>query len=434
LKKQSWTIALDHNSNFVEADVVWGAIGWQQYRISSTPARIGTEEYFVPSAPVDIHCHGIGNLDFSDLRPHELMRVNEIARERGLLIVATIFLRPQLFRNFLELMDEFHLLKKRGLMTNILGIGVEGPLLASTGGTPKSGSWRPSLSQWRDFARCGDKGLLYIVLSPDVHLWHQSEDPILDPDILDIVAVLVAGGVRPSIGHYSKRDPEMSAAATVRMIERVEAVSGGRSANALLTDHMFNDMPRNFKHAWRSHSEKAVRQAEVASIENDAWTWDNLVEKLGPVPAALLNAARECRITLSLNFDGEHVDPVIYKKTLDLVGADNVVAMTDSIEVDHMAGEQLQSQPGSSLRFQSEGIVAAGSTNMRKQIRAMIQAGVEQAAVWKCASYVPLRFTGTTSRHLAGRFGTSVSPALGVRSVYQQGSSDPASIANHYNA
>jgi len=128
-----------------------------------------------------------------------------------------------------------------------------------------------------------------------------------------------------------------------------------------ITDHLFNDMPLNFKHAWRSPEERIRRNYEIQLLNIASWSLDRIGEYLGPVPATMIRNARKGYVKLCQNFDGEHVDLTIVKKTIELVGAENMLMMTDSVEGKRLAGRNLYIKEDSTLLYQHHGIVAAPS-------------------------------------------------------------------------
>lgn len=318
---------------------------------------------------IDFHCHGIGRFDFTEILQLDLFQIERILKERHQHCILTMYLPKQNFEDFLNLMEHFHLGKQRGEFTHIKGIGLEGPLLASHGGTPEIGVWMPSKSHWQALANCGSKGLIYIILSPDAQL-HGSNFPF-DPDypsITWITETLLTGGVLPAPGHFTKSDPVTSAQSLQLMFDVVSAWGHG----ATVTDHLYNDMPHNFKHAWRTPREKAQREQEIQMLDLENWNLNSLEDQLGIVPAVIIKNARKGLVKVCQNFDGEHVDLEIVKKTVELLGAENMLMMTDSIENHCLAGRKLQMHDGSSLLYQDEGIVAAGSQGIDRQIQNMV--------------------------------------------------------------
>lgn len=63
-----------------------------------------------------------------------------------------------------------------------------------------------------------------------------------------------------------------------------------------------------------------------------------------------------------INFDGEHVDLAITQKTVEWLGCERLIALTDHTEVLTMAAERLSRDPENGLLLRADGAVAAGSS------------------------------------------------------------------------
>lgn len=322
---------------------------------------------------IDFHCHGIGDFDFSELKNSDLIKIENILSSRNQRIILTVYLPKKNFNQFFELLEYFHEGKEQSLFPHIIGIALEGPVLASHGGTPEIGVWFPTESEWEKIASYGGKGLIYSIFSPDVHLLKNYSGP----DVRWITEVLLSGGIIPSLGHFLKINPQESAKAVQAIFDVVKRL--GRFP--IVTDHLYNDMPLNFKHAWRTSIEKNSRQEELNQLDLNSWTLDTLEGKLGPVPAVIIKNAVEGLVKPCINFDGEHVDLDILKKTIELVGAENIMLMTDSIESKSLGGSKLFAKENSSLLYQKEGVVAVGTQGVEKQINNMLSIGLSNEQV-----------------------------------------------------
>ena len=317
---------------------------------------------------IDLHCHGIGSFDFTEIAPTDLKAIEAILASRNHHIILTLYLPQQNFRKFLGLLDHFHEGQQQGLYPHIVGLGLEGPLLSSHGGTPEVGVWFPTQLEWQELAACGKKGLLYSVLSPDIELLTR----YTGPTVTWIVETLLAGGVLPAPGHFLKSDPKASAQALQSVFDVVKTSGKG----PIITDHLYNDMPHNFKHAWRTAAEKEKRSQELAALHLDSWSLESLDDNLGAVPAVIIKNALAGLVKACINFDGEHVDLAILRKTIDLVGAENILLMTDSTESHRLGGTKLSPRKDSSLLYQEEGIVAVGTQGIEKQVDNLLALGL----------------------------------------------------------
>lgn len=336
---------------------------------------------------LDFHCHGVGRFDFTEIQDLDLSEIENILSSRKQHCILTLYLPKPNFEHFLDLMELFHQGKQAGKFLHIAGISLEGPLLASHGGTPEEGVWLPTKQHWKEIAACGKKGLIYVVISPDAELapWVKAADPSAPRSVTWIAETLLEGGVLPAPGHFTKVDPVASAKALQSIFDVVKAWGHGYT----VTDHLFNDMPRNFKHAWRSPEERTRRDQDIKMLNLDTWNLDNLVEKLGPVPAVMITNARKGYVKICQNCDGEHVDLAIVKKAVELIGAENMLMMTDSIESKRLAGRDLNMKKDSTLLYQDEGIVAAGSQNVLRQIENMLSIGLTLKEVEMITGTVP---------------------------------------------
>lgn len=373
-----------------------GSSRWRCFeRRDALPALTGGT-YGVPLWPIDFHCHGVGRFDFTEVPELALDEIEQDLSEEGVHCVLTLYLPEVNFQHFLDLMHTFDAGRRRGAYRNILGLALEGPLLASHGGTPRVGVWSPSRDQWCQLAACGELGLQYIVLSPDVSLGTSATElPLPDrpPSNVEwVVDLLLDVGIRPALGHFSRLDPAASAVAARRVLAR-----GARRARAIpacVSDHLFNDMPLLFTHAWRTPEVRARREAELREMRIDEWSMDNLEQRLGPVPAALIRGACEGALVLCMNFDGEHVDLAICKRVLDLLGMGHLIAMTDRIQSVRLAGRRLRQLHGGTLLYQAEGIVAAGAQSLDRQMANMRSIGIDEAQIWELVGFRPASVLG----------------------------------------
>lgn len=393
---------LDPTGRMKEARIGYQQDQWTAFEIAEALAPSSPSSYLTPTLPVEIHCHGIGHADFSEFETIDLEQVNEQARCEGILCVLCIFLAQSKLQPFLAFMQDYARLRREGKLTHIVGVGLEGPLLSSVGGTPEQGTWVPDRKEWKQLACCGAYGLVYMVVSPDA-LWHrgqQTHDFATNKAELEwIASTLLDANIKLALGHFQKRDPLTSAAYTACLIELAKKRGYPPFSGMIMTDHLFNDMPLKFRHAWRGAAHRARRNEEIKHLRLEQWTLENLPEMVGEIPALLMQAAHEGWVTLCLNFDGEHVDLDVCRRVVELVGPDSLIAMTDRIDVGSLGGEPLEQREGSHLWYQKYGIVAAGSSSIDRQMRNLRSIGVSEADLWKIVSLTPLRILGVPVQH-----------------------------------
>ncbi|WP_198042310.1 amidohydrolase family protein [Kitasatospora azatica] len=328
------------------------------------------------------------------MQPDDLLPLDALAAERGQEILPTVFLRREALPGLVDLLKQYDALRAEGQLTRIAGFAVEGPLLGPEGGVPQAGKWTPREDEWRALAELGDLGLRYLVMAPDSLDLHDRVGPGLD--FADLLELFYDHGCRVALGHFGHHDPETSARRTRELIAHLHSVYEP-SPHLVLTDHLFNDMPRRFTHAWRTPQERMHRPAQLAEFLAHDWETSDLDDLLGPVPATLLRATRDGLVTPCLNFDGLHVDLEVCRRTVEYLGADRLIALTDHIEVDAMAGEALLLDADGLWR-RKDGIVAAGSTDYAGQRANILATGFDESVVAALFDTVPRAAIGYRPR------------------------------------
>ncbi|MFF1708285.1 hypothetical protein [Streptomyces sp. NPDC058252] len=276
------------------------------------------------------------------------------------------------------MLHEYHALKQGGKVANIAGFAVEGPLLGPQGGIPRAGRWHPSKEEWRTLADLGPYGLRYIVMAPDGAAL--SEEVASGLTFGDLLRSLYEQGTRVALGHFHRDAPERSAD---RMRAVVDFLHGrfDSSPYLILTDHLYNDMPRTFVHTWRTPDERISRAEELQPLLEADWEKADLSALLGPVPATMLHLAQQGALTPCINFDGAHVDLEICRLTVQYLGADRLIALTDHTEVPTMAREPLRRSEHNGLWLRGDGAVAAGSSDFERQRDNILSLGFDEDMV-----------------------------------------------------
>jgi hypothetical protein len=326
------------------------------------------------------HFHGLDRIDFSALAPEALPEMQDLAAERDLEILPTVYLRREALPDLVTNLRAYARLRATGELPNVAGFAVEGPLLGPQGGIPRAGRWYPSAAEWSAIAELGELGLKYIVMAPDA----MELDDDIEPGLRfsDLLTSFYDRDLRVALGHFHRDDPERSARRMLNVLaflhDRYES-----SPQLVLTDHLYNDMPRNFTHAWRTSQQRARRDMELAPLLAADWETADLHQLLGPVPATMLAAARDGLLTPCINFDGYHVDLAICRKTFDYLGEDRLIALTDHTEVNVMARTALTRDTDTGLWLRDDGAVAAGSAGYQQQRENMRSVGLSDRAVEK---------------------------------------------------
>ncbi|MFF7725844.1 hypothetical protein [Streptomyces sp. NPDC008001] len=324
------------------------------------------------------HFHGLDDLDFSSLSPDELPRLQKAAQARDYGILPTVYLRRENLPRLVEVLREYDRLAQAGAVPNIAGFAIEGPLLGPQGGIPRAGRWYPSAEEWAAIASLGPLGLRYIVMAPDALDLTETVDGSLT--FADLLVSFYEQGLRIAVGHYHRDAPERSAGRLRNVLEFLH----GRyksSPYLVLTDHLYNDTPRSFTHAWRTPEARTRRDAELRHVLDPDWHETDLRSLLGPVSAEMLRAAQDSLLFPCINFDGYHVDLEIARRTVEYLGTDKLIALTDHTEVATMAQEPLERNADNPLWLRDDGAVAAGSSGFEKQRENILSLGFDEAAV-----------------------------------------------------
>jgi hypothetical protein len=333
------------------------------------------------------HTHGLGPFDFSAMGRDDLHPLDRLAAARSAYLCPTIFLKLGDMRPFGDLLTAFNTLRSTGELPRILGFSMEGPVLGRRGGTPFGSVWRPTMAQWLEIASWFKMGLRYIVVSPDaVELDEEIDRGFKFGDLLSLI---YRSGGRVALGHFDSDVPDESADRLFKVLNYIEE----RYINSpylILTDHLFNDMPRQFRHAFRTAGERESREAALESVLGVDWSASDLPALLGPVPAALLSAAAAGRLTPSLNFDGGHVDIQICRRVVEFLGSSRVIAMTDHTESGSLGEEPLSPDPTGALLYRSDGVLAASAVPHEQQRRNMIDIGLDESAINQLFFRTPL--------------------------------------------
>lgn len=382
------------SDSFSDGSFDWSAGGWSNFEIRHPASFRSTDRnsYIVPSLPIEFHCHGISDFDFSRFDPAVIEPIERHLETIGCRCVLTGFLPRDRIARFRDFCTELAAQKRAGAVNHIIGVALEGPALSSIGGTADDGNWLPTQAEWEAIAT-DNPVLEYVVLSPD--MLHPAS-PLLrhrtaaTPEVDWIMALFAATGVAPSIGHVLHTAPGATARAIRDMVEAYVDAPTTLPRRAVVTDHLFNDMPKRFKHAWRSRSEKNSRDVEVQQLRIEEWQRENVVSVLGEVPGTILQLAFAGLVVPSLNFDGDHVDLAICRKVVDLVGADRLIAMTDLVAASRMlCGKTLSMSFENTLMYQDGGIVAAGSQGIFRQMTNIRATGVSEHTVWQLSTFTP---------------------------------------------
>ena len=332
------------------------------------------------------HTHGLGGFDFSTIDSDMLGAIDALAAQRKAIVCPTVYITPQSAQCFRPVLERFAHGRSNGDFSRILGFALEGPVLGPRGGTPTGSVWHPDANQWAEIVSWFSLGLRYIVVSPDAVALDEELDNGLT--FAGLVSSIYAAGGRIALGHFATPRSGSDSADKVREILSFVEAGFQSSPYLVLTDHLFNDMPLNFRHAFRSDDEISDRQSALARVLETPWHPSALIDLLGPVPAALLQAAVDRRLTPALNFDGGHVDLEVCRKVVRYLGTSRVIAITDHTETSTLAGERLI--PIRTLFYRRDGILAASRVTHEQQRANMAEIGLSDNEIAEVFYTTPL--------------------------------------------
>ncbi|WP_426228646.1 N-acetylglucosamine-6-phosphate deacetylase [Pseudarthrobacter sp. DSP2-3-2b1] len=302
---------------------------------------------------VDLHCHGAAGGDFPTGNADSARTTVDFLHRSGtttLLASLVTASREDLLRAIGALTP----LADEGL---IAGIHSEGPFLSHA----RCGAQNPR------FLRDPDVFLLReLIHAAGGHLKTMTYAPEL-PGAGEVVRMLAEHGVTPSLGHTDA--DARTTADSLTEAARLLNCSGQPGVSRPTVTHLFNGMPP-------LHHRSP-----------------------GPV-AACLRLARGGTAAVELIADGVHLDHDTVRMVFDLVGAENVALVTDSMAAtglpdgDYELGPSAVTVRGGEARLRSNGSLAGGTATLLEVVRRSVGACVEPAAAVQSATAVPARILG----------------------------------------
>lgn len=301
---------------------------------------------------VDLHCHGAAGGDFPSGDDGGCRTAVDFLHRNGTttLLASLVTAAPE---DLLRGVRTLKLLAEEGL---IAGIHAEGPFLSHA----RCGAQNPA------FLRDPDPELLRLLLG-EAGGWLKTMTyaPEL-PGADELVRLLIDNGVTPSLGH-TDADAAV-AAASLEAAAAGLALWEGRSARPTVT-HLFNGMPP--------------------------------LHHRNPGPlAACLRLAGAGKAAVELVADGVHLAPETVETVFQLVGADNVVLVTDAMAAaglpdgDYALGRSAVTVRSGMATLQGTDTLAGGTATLLDVVRRTIDAGVSPAEAVASATSVPARGLG----------------------------------------
>ncbi|MFB0833432.1 N-acetylglucosamine-6-phosphate deacetylase [Arthrobacter halodurans] len=305
---------------------------------------------------VDAHCHGGFGADFPSSGEAPVRTALDLLHRHGTTTtVASLVTASE--EDLLRAVSLFGSLATEGL---VAGIHLEGPFLSHIRCGAQDPQWlrKPDLPLTEELIRVSRGTIRVMSYAPEL------------PGSRELVEFLTAHAVVPSIGHTDADAPTTEMAlATARDLLR----SGpGRNRDLLPTvTHLFNAMP-------------AIHHRNP-----------------GPALASLRLAARGEAI-VELIADGTHVDPYMVAAVFELVGADNIALVTDSMAAAGLPDGTYRLGPaevrvtGAEATLKTTGAIAGGTATMVRVLKEAVEAGVRFGDALRSATVVPARVLGLT--------------------------------------
>lgn len=303
---------------------------------------------------VDVHNHGAAGGDFPGGQEDSARKAIDFLHRHG----TTTLLASMVTAAESDLMRGIELyvrLCKEGL---IAGIHLEGPFLSE--------------------ARCGAQDPAYL-LAPDLEMAERlieaSEGKLVTmtyaPELANATALLdllTSHGVTPSLGH-TDADAETAAASLVQARDGLAAAGfDGNTARPTVT-HLFNGMPP-------MHHRSP-----------------------GPV-ASCLRLAKAGKVAVELIADNTHLDPQTVLTIFELLGAQNILLVTDSMAATGLSDGSYQLGPAQVTvkngvaTLDATGSIAGGTATLLEVVFRTAATGVPLEAAVLSATAVPAQALG----------------------------------------
>ncbi|MFD7308923.1 N-acetylglucosamine-6-phosphate deacetylase [Promicromonospora sp. NPDC059942] len=344
--------------------------------LDGVPPAPGT---FVLPGLVDLHNHGGGGASFPDVTSADEAMAGVLehrAHGTTTLLASLVSAQPEVLLRRAAVLAE---LAEAG---EIEGLHAEGPFLSYR----RRGAHNPadlqegSVELVRDLAAAARGYLRTMTVAPEV-------PGVTGPG--GVAEALVEAGVLPSLGH-TDGSTEQAEALIEQVTAALRAASGGpagrRTPGPMTATHLFNGM-RPLHH-----------------------------RAPGPI-AACLAAASRGDMVVELVGDGVHLDPATVRSVFDMVGADQVVLVTDAMAAAGVADGHYELGPMSVVVHdgvariatpqaapgapEEEGPIAGGTAHLIDVVRHAVRGGVPLVDAVRSATAVPARVLG-----LAGEVGT----------------------------
>lgn len=335
---------------------------------------------------VDLHCHGAHGSDFSDGSAAGARAAARYLHSRGTttLLASLVTAAPA---DLLRSLKVLQALAGEGL---IAGTHLEGPFLSpgQCGAHDPELLLKPDAALMAQLMEAAGTSLVSMTLAAEL------------PDASRLVDLLTARGIIPSIGHTAA-DSQTASAFLERAAEGLAGPANSTGRLRPTVTHLFNAMP---------------------SLHH---------RSPGPVSASL-SAAHAGNAVVELIADGVHLAPETVKMVFELVGAENIALVTDSMAATglhdgrYRLGTLAVTVDGGVARVDSNNSIAGGTATLLDVVRSTVAAGVTLQEATTAATAVPASVLGLSAQAGDLREGmpadvVTVDPDLNLAGVLRRG-------------
>lgn len=305
---------------------------------------------------VDIHNHGGNGGDFPSGNEASARTAIDFLHRAGTttLLASMVTAAPA---DLIKGIGVYAGLTDEGL---VAGIHLEGPFLshARCGAQNPTFLLEPDLELMSSLIEAGRGTITTMTYAPEL------------PGAADLVDLLTAHGITPSVGH-TDCDTVTAAESLAQARDGLDSTGFGGTSGRPTVTHLFNGMPP-------MHHRSP-----------------------GPV-AACLRLARTGDAAVELVADNTHLDPETVATVFGLVGAENIILVTDSMAAAGLADGQYMLGPSpvtvtnGVATLDATGSIAGGTATLLDVLRRTTAAGVSFTDALKSATVVPASVLGLT--------------------------------------
>ncbi|MFJ4168601.1 N-acetylglucosamine-6-phosphate deacetylase [Paenarthrobacter sp. NPDC089714] len=309
--------------------------------------------YILPGL-VDVHCHGGNGGDFPGGEESSARKALDFLHRSGTTtLLASMVTAPR--EDLLRGIELYVKLADEGL---VAGIHLEGPFLshARCGAQNPDYLLEPDLDLMDELVAAAEGKLATMTYAPEL------------PGAAALVDLMTSHGVTPSLGH-TDCDDATAAASLAAAREGLESAGFDGVSSLPTVTHLFNGMPPLHHRA------------------------------PGPV-AACLRTAQAGKAVVELIADDTHLDPSTVATVFQLVGANNIVLVTDSMAAaglsdgHYMLGPSPVTVSKGVATLDATGSIAGGTATLLDVVRKTVSAGVDLPDAICSATAVPAGVLG----------------------------------------